>query len=106
MPSEEKLAYEITMARNDLEQNIAELKQVVTDELDLGKQAKRVAGVVKEKVAKVYDEQAFKARVWWGTKRNDVIAYVRANPEKVAAIGVGSVAAIVGLVYLARRVSD
>ena len=103
MPNEEKLAYEITMARNDLEQNIAELKQVVTDELDLGKQAKRVAGVVKEKASKIYDEQAFKARVWIGNKRNEAVAFVRANPQKAAAIGVGSVAAIVGLVWLARR---
>ena len=104
MPSEEKLAYEITMARNDLEQNIAELKQVVTDELDFGKQAKRVAGVVKEKAAKVYDEQAFKARVWFGTKRNEVMAFVRENPEKAAAIGAGSVAALIGIIWLARRV--
>ena len=103
MPSEEKLAYEITMARNDLEHNIAELKEAVTEELDLGKQAARVAGVVKEKAAKIYDEQAFKARVWVGTKRNEAIAFVRENPAKAAAIGVGSVAAIVGLIWLARR---
>lgn len=103
MPSEEELAYEITMARNDLEQNIAELKQVVSDELDVGKQAQRVAGVVKEKAAKIYDEQAFKARLWFGQKRNEVMTFVRENPEKAAAIGVGSVAALVGLVWLARR---
>lgn len=106
MPNEEKLAYEITMARSDLEQNIAELKAAVTDELDLGKQAHRVAEVVKDKAAKVYDEQAFKAKIWFGEKRTQVETFVRENPEKAAMIGVGGVAALVGLVWLSRRLSD
>lgn len=103
MPTEEKLAYEITLARNDLEKNIADLKDAVADELDLGKQAQRVVDAVKDKAALVVDEQAFKARLWFAEKRKQVEAYVRANPEKAAAIGVGSVAALLGLVWLARR---
>ena len=106
MPTEEKLAYEITLARNDLEQNIADLNEAVADELDLGKQAQRVAEVVKEKAAKVYDEQSFKARLWFGEKRQQVETFVRANPEKAAAIGVGSVAAVIGVIWLSRRLSD
>lgn len=106
MPNEEKIAYEITMARNDLEANIAELKEAITEELDLGKQAHRVLGVVKEKAAKVADEQAFKAKVWFGEKRQTVETFVRENPEKAAAIGVGSVVALVGIVWLAHRFSD
>ena len=106
MPTEEKLAYEITLARNDLEQNIADLKDAVADELDLGKQAHRVVEVVKEKAAKVADEQLFKARMWLEAKSRQTAAYIRENPEKAAAIGVGSVAALVGIVWLARRLSD
>jgi hypothetical protein len=106
MPNEEKLAYEITMARNDLEQNIAELKQAVTDELDLGKQAHRVVEVVKEKAAKIADEQSFKARLWFGQKQREIEAYVRANPAKAAAIGAGGIAGLVGLIWLARRLGD
>ncbi len=106
MPTEEKLAYEITLARNDLEQNIADLKDAVADELDVGKQVQRVADAVKEKAANVYEEQAFKAKLWLSNKRNEVEAFVRANPEKAVAIGVGSVAALFGVIWLLRRVSD
>ena len=40
MPSEEQLEYEITLARHDLEQNLAELQMVVREKLDVRKRAR------------------------------------------------------------------
>jgi len=42
MPSEEQLEYEITLARNDLEQNLQELQVVVRDKLDVRKRAREL----------------------------------------------------------------
>lgn len=103
MPTEEKLAYEITLARNDLEENLADLKDAVADELDVGKQAQRVLDKVKEKAASVADEQWFRLRMFAGQKRRDLETYVRANPEKAALIAGGALVALVGSVLLYRR---
>lgn len=40
MPSEQQLEYEIALARNDLEQNLAELQLVVRDKLDVRRRAR------------------------------------------------------------------
>lgn len=40
MPSEQQLEYEITLARNDLEQNLAELQLAVREKLDVRKRAR------------------------------------------------------------------
>lgn len=40
MPSEQQLEYEITLARLDLEQNLAELQDVVRERLDVRKRAR------------------------------------------------------------------
>ena len=40
MPSEQQLEYEITLARHDLEANLAELQMVVREKLDVRKRAR------------------------------------------------------------------
>lgn len=49
MPSEEQLEYEITLARNDLEQNLQELQVVVREKLDVRKRAREVYEQAKAK---------------------------------------------------------
>jgi hypothetical protein len=41
-PSEEQLEYEITLARNDLEANLAQLQMVVREKLDVRQRAREL----------------------------------------------------------------
>ncbi|MBA3459120.1 MAG: hypothetical protein H0T46_04100 [Deltaproteobacteria bacterium] len=105
-PTEEKLEYEINLARNDLEANIAELKHAIVDELDVGKQARKVADKVKAAAAEVIDRKRLQAKMYVAEKSKEVRAAVVADPMKAAAIGIGVLAAIVGGVMLYRRMAD
>jgi hypothetical protein len=105
MPTEEKLEYEINLARNDLESNIADLKHAVMEELDVGKQVGRLADKVKAKAAEVIDKKRIQAKLLVAEKSEQARAYVAANPAQAAAIGLGVIAALVGGVMLYRRFS-
>ena len=106
MPTEEKLEYEINLARNDLEANIADLKHAIVEELDVGKQARKVADKLKAKAAEVIDKKRIQAKMFVAEKTREVRAKVAEDPAKAAAIGIGVVAAIVGGVMLYRHLSD
>jgi hypothetical protein len=105
MPTEEKLEYEINLARNDLEANIADLKHAIADELDVGKQARKVADKVKAKAAEVIDRKKLQAKMFVAEKTKEARAHIVAKPVQSAAIGLGVVAALVGGVMLYRRLA-
>src|SRR4051794_41025142 len=97
MPNEQKLEYEITLAREDLESNIAELKAAVVDELDVAKQAHKVFDKVKAKASAVVDQKTFEAKLFLNDKKADAQvaigkarAKIAANPEMAIAIGAGA----------------
>lgn len=105
-PTEEKLEYEISLARNDLEANIADLKHAIAEEMDVGKQARKVADKVKAKASEIMDRKRLQAKMFVAEKSQQARAAVAADPMKAAAIGVGIVAALVGGVLLYRRLAD
>lgn len=106
MPTEEKLTYEINLARNDLEANIADLKHAVIEELDVGKQVRRVADKMKAKAGELIDRKRIQAKMFVAEKKEEVRAHVVAKPVQSAAIGIGVLAAIVGGVMLYRRLAS
>jgi hypothetical protein len=105
-PTEEKLEYEINLARNDLETNIADLKHAVMEELDVGKQVRKVADKVKAKAGELVDRKRIQAKMFVAEKKEQARAHIVAKPAQSAAIGIGVIAAIVGGVLLYRRFAD
>jgi ElaB/YqjD/DUF883 family membrane-anchored ribosome-binding protein len=112
MPNEEKLEYEITLARQDLESNIQDLKAAVTDELDIAKQAHKVIDKVKTKASQVVEQKQLEAKLFLRDKLGEAEAVyakarakIVANPETAIAVGLGAAAVIVGGVLLYRKLS-
>lgn len=76
MPSEEQLEYEITLARNDLEQNLQELQMVVREQLDVRKRAReayeraraKVRALVTRRVAVAAALVAMVGGFWFGRR--------------------------------------
>lgn len=120
-PTETQLEYEVTLARNDLEANINELKHAVQDRLDPSRLATEAVEMAKAKVHELADRKLLQAKIWYAKARERAIEvagekqleakdlYLRTkvkaeeNPAATAAIVAGVVVAVAGGIYLYRR---
>jgi hypothetical protein len=99
MPTEEQLQYEIALARLDLEANLVELQSAIRNKVDAKRIARDAVGRIQQRAHDIYEVKQLQARLF----AQRVIARVRANPVKAAAIAAGVIGLITGSGILWQR---